>query len=181
MKHKNLIREIVLSGLLISMGLIFPMIFHAFNLGREFLPMHIPVLFAGFILSMPYAVAVGALTPLLSSVFTGMPVLFPVMPYMVFELAAYAAVANFLSKKAGRNPYIALIGSMIAGRIVAGVAVWLLVMLFNAKLPGPVAFVISAVTSGLPGIIIQLAVIPPMVVVLKKAKVIGNEVAKIEQ
>lgn len=93
------------------------MIFHAFGLGSTFLPMHIPVLLAGFVISIPFAITVGALTPFLSSVFTGMPPLFPVMPYMVFELAAYGAVASILYRKLKVNVYISLIGSMIAGRI----------------------------------------------------------------
>ena len=95
----NTLRQMVMSGLFITMGLVFPVIFHYFGLGKSFLPMHIPVLLAGFMLSLPYAIAVGAITPVLSFVLTGMPPLFPVLPYMFFELMAYAAVANLLSRR----------------------------------------------------------------------------------
>ncbi|MGI6776824.1 MAG: ECF transporter S component [Acetivibrionales bacterium] len=180
MKNKNYVREMVMSGLFITMGIVLPVIFHLFGLGSTFLPMHIPVLLAGFMLDLPYAIAVGAITPFLSSIITGMPPLFPVMPYMVFELATYAAFASILSKRMKLNSYFTLIGSMIAGRIVAGVVVWALVILFGVKLPGPFVFVATAVTTGLPGIIVQLIAIPPMVIILKKTKVIRNEVFGIE-
>lgn len=176
----NSLREMVMSGLFITMGLVLPVMFHFFGLGKNFLPIHIPVLLAGFILSMPYAVAVGVLTPLLSSLITGMPPMFPVLPYMVFELAVYAAVVNVLSKKMKLNTYFALIISMIAGRMTAGIVVWGMVGIFGAKLPGPVVFIASAVTSGIPGIIIQLAFIPPMIAILKKTNIIRNEVYGIE-
>jgi len=176
----NTLRQMVMSGLFITMGLVFPVIFHYFGLGKSFLPMHIPVLLAGFMLSLPYAIAVGAITPVLSFVLTGMPPLFPVLPYMFFELMAYAAVANLLSRRIKLNSYISLIISMIAGRIVAGVIVWGMIVFFGAKIPGPIAFIASAVTTGIPGIIIQLAFVPPMIILLKKTKVIGNEVLGVE-
>ena len=180
MRSENSIREMVTSGLFITMGLVLPVIFHFFGLANSFLPMHIPVILAGFILSAPYAIAVGAITPFLSSVITGMPPLFPVMPYMVFELATYAAVASILSKKMKLNTYFTLVGSMIAGRIIAGTVVWVMVVLFGAKLPNPVAFIVTAVTTGIPGIIIQLVSIPAMIGILKKTNIIRNGVSEIE-
>lgn len=174
--RNNSIREMVMSGLFITMGLVLPVMFHFFGVGKNFLPMHIPVLLAGFILSLPYAIAVGVITPVLSSVITGMPPMFPVLPYMVFELAVYATAANVLSKKMKLNTYLSLIASMVAGRIVAGIVVWGMTVIFGAKLPGPTVFIISVVTAGIPGIIIQLAFIPPMIVLLKKTNIIRNEV-----
>lgn len=67
--QNKLVKEVVLSGLFIAIGLILPMIFHAFGLGSTYLPLHIPVLLAGFVISIPFAITVGALTPFLSSVF----------------------------------------------------------------------------------------------------------------
>ncbi|MDK2811559.1 MAG: hypothetical protein PWR27_2268, partial [Petroclostridium sp.] len=131
MQNKS-VKEMVLSGLFIAMGLLLPMIFHAFGMGSTFLPMHIPVLLAGFVVSMPYAIAVGVVTPILSSLLTGMPPMFPVLPYMVFELAAYGAVASLLYRRLKLNVYISLVGSMIVGRIVSGIAVWVLATFFMA-------------------------------------------------
>lgn len=173
------VREIVVAGLFIAIGLVLPMVFHFFDLGNSFLPMHIPVLISGFVLSTPFAVIVGALTPLLSSIITGMPPLYPVMPYMFFELAVYAAAVSVISRKLKWNVYLTLVLSMAAGRIAAGAAVWLMVAVFNAKLPNPFVFVSAAVVSGIPGIIIQLIAIPPLVIFLKKINIIRNEVCKI--
>lgn len=177
----NSVREMVLAGLFIAIGVVLPAMFHFVGLGSTFLPMHIPVLIAAFILGLPYAVAVGMITPLLSSLITGMPPIFPVMPYMVFELGAYAAVCNVLSRRLKLNTYLSLILSMVAGRLVAGVAVWVLVTFFGAKFPSPVVFIISAVTTGLPGMMVQLLFIPPVILLCKRANIIRNEVCSIEQ
>lgn len=174
MKNKS-VRELVLSGLFIAIGLLLPMIFHTFGLGSTFLPMHIPVVIAGFAVSLPFAILVGALTPLLSALFTGMPPLFPVLPFMIFELAAYGGVASLLYRRLKLNVYIALILSMLAGRIVSGIAVWVLAAFFAAQLPGPVVFVAGSITGGIPGIIIQLVFIPALILVLDRNKLLRRE------
>jgi len=175
MKKKS-VMETVLSGLFIAIGLVLPIIFHAFGAGSTFLPMHIPVLIAGFALSLPFAVAVGAITPILSSLLTGMPPVFPVLPFMVVELAAYAAVTSLLYKKFKLNVYITLVCSMIAGRIAASIVVWILATFFMAELPNPVIFVTGAITQGIPGIIVQIVFIPGIVFVLYKSNFIRREV-----
>jgi predicted membrane protein len=173
--QNKLTREITLSGLLIAIGLILPTLFHMVGAGSSFSPMHIPVLIAGFTVSLPFAAAVGFLIPLLSSLFTGMPPMFPVLPFMLFELAAYGAVANLLYRKFKLNVYISLIGSMLAGRVVSAVVVWILASFFMAQLPGPVIFFASTITGSIPGIIIQIVLIPPVVILLAKNNLIRRE------
>ena len=165
---KNNLTQTAAAGLFIAFGIVLPMMFHAIGLGSTFLPMHIPVLLAGFMLEAPIALAVGAITPFLSSMFTGMPPAFPIMPYMVLELATYGFMTSYLYRKFNLNVYTSLLGSMICGRIVAGIAVWVLTTLFAARLPDPVAFVMASVTTGLPGIVIQLIFIPAVVLILEK-------------
>lgn len=130
--------------------------------------MHIPVLIAGFFLDWPFALAVGALTPLLSSLLTGMPPFFPVLPYMMLELATYGAVVSFFYENLKMNVYESLIISMVCGRIMAGVTVWVLATFFTVKLPSSLIFVQGAIVKGLPGIIIQLVLIPTIVLSVKK-------------
>ena len=178
--HNNTVKQMVLAGLMLAMGIVLPVTFHMLGLGSTFLPMHIPVLLAGFILDLPFAFLVGAATPLLSSLLTGMPPLFPVLPYMVCELAAYAAVASIMSSRK-YNVYLSLLASMLAGRIVAGLAVWVLANLFAANLPSPPVFVASAVTTGLPGIVVQLVLLPPLVVLLNKARFSKKGALQIER
>lgn len=174
MKNKST-NELVLSGLFIAIGLLLPTIFHAFGMGSTFLPMHIPVLIAGFTVSMPFAILIGALTPILSAVLTGMPPLFPVLPFMVFELAAYGGVTSLFYRKFKLNVYISLIAGMILGRIVSGMAVWVLATFFAAKLPGPITFIAGSITGSIPGIIIQIAFIPALIMVLGKNNLIKRE------
>lgn len=170
--HKNNIRQIALAGLFIAIGLILPMAFHVLGPGTTFLPMHIPVLIAGFALNLPIALLVGVLTPLLSSLLTGMPLIFPVLPFMIFELASYAAGTSYLYRIRKWNVYVSLIVTMIVGRIAAMATVWVLVNYTTAKLPNPLVFITTAVTVGIPGIIIQLLLIPPIVILLRKRNLI---------
>lgn len=174
MRNKS-VRETVLSGLFIALGLFLPSIFHLFGAGSTFLPMHIPVLIAGFCVSLPFAVAVGAITPILSSIITGMPPFFPIMPYMVFELAAYGAAASLLYRKLKLNVYISLIFSMIIGRIIAGISVWVLATIFLAKLPSPIIFLSGSIAKSIPGIIIQIIFIPIIIIALHKSNLIKRE------
>jgi hypothetical protein len=170
--HKNTIRQITLAGLFIAIGLILPMAFHVLGPGTTFLPMHIPVLMAGFSLGLPMAILVGILTPILSSLLTGMPVIFPVLPFMILELGTYATGTSLLYRTFKWNVYISLIVTMILGRIMAMAAVWALVNYTTAKLPNPFIFITGAITQGLPGIVIQLLLIPPIVLLLRKRKLI---------
>jgi hypothetical protein len=170
--HKNTIRQITLAGLFIAIGLILPMAFHVLGPGTTFLPMHIPVLMAGFSLGLPMALLVGILTPILSSLLTGMPLIFPVLPFMILELGTYAIGTSLLYRTFQWNVYVSLLATMILGRIAAMGAVWVLVNYTTAKLPNPWLFITGAVTTGIPGIAIQLLLIPPIVIMLRKRNLI---------
>ncbi len=161
-------KEIVLSGLFIALGLLVPILFHAVGgAGPVFLPMHLPVLIGGFILSPKFAVLVGLLTPLLSSVLTGMPIFMPMAFIMMAELGIYGLTVSLLKEK-GINNIITLISAMILGRISAVIAVAIFVNLIGIKFAPPVTFIIGAVTTGIPGIIIQLIFIPILLTAVKK-------------
>ena len=86
---------------------------------------HIPVLLCGFICGWPYGLIVGLIAPILRFLLFGMPPIFPTGIAMSFELAAYGMVCGILYKKLPKtipNIYFSLIGSMLAGRIVWGIA-----------------------------------------------------------
>lgn len=170
--QKNTIRQITLAGLFIAIGLILPMAFHVLGPGTTFLPMHIPVLMAGFSLGLPMALLVGILTPILSSLLTGMPLIFPVLPFMILELGTYALGTSFLYRTLKWNVYVSLLVTMVLGRIAAMGAVWVLVNYTTAKLPNPWVFITGAITAGIPGIFIQLILIPPIVIMLRKRNLI---------
>jgi len=163
MYERNHVRNLVIAGLLLALGLIIPYIFHSSGIaGNIFLPMHIPVLIGGFLLPAQFALLLGVLTPLINSLITGMPNLFPIGIVMAFELATYGALASILYFRLKFPTVIALILSMLAGRIMAGLVVFILAIFFAIPLE-PITYVITAITTGIPGIVIQLILIPVLV------------------
>ena len=171
----NSTKKLVTSSLLLAVALLLPFVTGQIpEIGNMLLPMHLPVLLAGFIVGGPSAMAIGAIAPLLRSVLWGMPVLFPKAISMSFELAAYGLVSGIVyskSKKDGKSVFIALITAMIAGRIVWGIVS---MILFGAMGKGFTfaLFMTEAVVNAVPGIAIQLVVIPVIVSALKKSKTI---------
>jgi len=132
------------------------------------------------VLGPAYGLGVGLITPLLSSILTGMPPLLTPVPMaiiMSFELGTYGMISGLLYNRFKMNMIGSLLGSMLAGRIVAGLAVVMLLYAFGVKnLGNPLVFVWGGIVSGLPGIIIQLVVIPAFLTLLKKSRVMqeGN-------
>lgn len=163
MYEKNNTKRLIIAGLLLAIGIIVPMIFHTTGIsGTIFLPMHIPVLLGGFLLPPSLALLLGMLTPILNSLITGMPPLFPMAIIMVFELGIYGLVASFLYRRLELPSVVALIISMVAGRIMAGLVVFILAAFFAVKMD-PMTFIIGGVTTGIPGIIIQLILVPSLI------------------
>lgn len=170
-------KDLVSAALCVALGLIVPQVFHLIpfvgavpNLGGVFLPMHIPVLLCGFLCGWRYGAACGAIVPLLSSVVTGMPVLWPQGVSMVFELAVYGLVTGLLYRGMNKNVYLSLVAAMIAGRAVSGIAKAVLFGMAGKPF-GMAAFLSGAFTMAVPGIILQLVLVPVLVVALEKAGV----------
>ena len=167
-------KRLILAGLCVALGIVLPVAFHSVaNAGSIFLPMHIPVLLCGLICGWPYGLACGVLAPLLSSLITGMPPM-AFLPSMLCELAVYGFVSGLLMRyvKTGKllaDLYLSLVGAMLLGRLVLGL---LNAVLFRAGEYSVALWTTSAFVTALPGIIIQLAIIPVLVFALKKAKLI---------
>jgi len=162
--------KLVLAGLFTAMGVGLPIAFHAFSLsGTIFLPMHIPVLLCGLICGWRYGMITGIIVPILSSFLTGMPPLYPVGAAMALELAAYGAIIGIL---AGRmNVIVALIGSMLGGRVVLGISNVVLMGLAGKSYTFS-AFIAGAFVTALPGIILQLVLIPAIYLILDKTNIL---------
>ena len=167
---KNTYGKMVLSALFIAIGIVLPLAFHAIpNAGRIFLPMHISVLLCGLVCGIPYGLACGIITPLLSSLITGMPPA-AMLPAMVCELAAYGVISAILMryvrlKKVYVNVYISLIGAMLVGRVFYGI---LNALIFSAGSYSLQLWLGAAFVTALPGIAIQLVLIPAIVIALQK-------------
>jgi len=174
MNHSK-IKNLVGTGLCIALGLVFPQLFHVIGAGTVFLPMHIPVILCGLCFGWEFGLVCGIITPLLSSILTGMPPIFPTCAAMMFELGAYGALAGLLYRKLNLNLYLALIVSMLGGRVVSGVASTIFYGIAG-KDYGFQIFLTGAFVSAFPGIILQLVVLPLLVIALEKARVIEKPI-----
>jgi len=155
--------RLVGSSAFIAFGIIFPILFHSFGAsGSIFLPMHFPVLIAGLFLGSYSGFIVGVLTPIISSFLTGMPPVMPVLPVMVVELSIYGVVSGYVYRRKSRNLLIALLCSMLAGRMAATIIVYIMATMLHINL-SPIAYITTGVVTGLPGIMIQFITVPLLV------------------
>jgi len=168
------IRNMVLTALLIAIGIVLPMAFHTIPMaGRIFLPMHIPILICGLICGVPLGIFAGVVTPILSHLFTGMPpAVF--LPAMILELAAYGASSALLMqflpvKNLYARTYISLIGAMLFGRVFFGI---MNALIFSVGEYSMQMWLTAAFVTALPGIAIQIVIIPAIIIALQKAKLI---------
>ena len=162
-------RELALAGLMGALGLLLPIGFHAIGWGgKVFLPMHLPVVVAGFLVSPATAVTLGVAVPLLSSVLTGMPPLAPpVAPLMAVELAAKAAVASLLYRSLRLPMWVALAAAIVADWAVLALAAWLAASMFAIK-AGAIQYVGAAVAISLPGTVLQVIAVPMAVLSIER-------------
>ena len=93
---------------------------------------------------------------------------------MLCELAVYGLISGLLlkfvhTKSRAANVWIALIGAMICGRIVSGL---LNALIFRAGQYSMQIWVTASFVTALPGIAIQLIVVPLLVLALERAKLV---------
>lgn len=173
------VRFIIYCALFTALGVLFPTVFHLFGAvsGQTFLPMHIPVLIAGLLISPYCGMAVGILAPFLSCILTEMPT-FVKMPFMCIELAVYGLSAGLFTrlysgkiKNKTAVIYASLVSAQISGRIANLVCTYLAVNLLGITAKGiDVKLALMSIPAGFVGIIIQLIIIPPIVRILSKLK-----------
>ncbi len=173
-------KGLVFAALCAALGVILPQAFHAVpNAGSVLLPMHIPVLLCGLTCGWGWGLACGTLTPLLSHLLTGMPPA-AYLPAMLCELAAYGLISGVLSHlvrtgRRGVDLYVQLPAAMVMGRVVYGA---MNALVFRAGTYSMEIFLTAAFVTALPGILIQLAVLPALVLTLEKAGVLNSPYAK---
>lgn len=167
---------LVLAALFLALALVLPFVTGGIPaIGNMLLPMHIPVLFCGLVCGWQYGLGVGLAAPLLRSLLFGAPPMYPNALAMAFELAAYGLIIGLvyarLPKQGWGALYTSLLAAMVGGRLVWAVAeVVLLGMAGNAFTLQ--AFLSGAVLSAVPGIVLQLALIPAVMVALDRTGVL---------
>ena len=174
MKEMSVVKKSIITAVCLGLCVVLPQAFHAIpNAGSTYLPMHIPVLLCGLICGWPFGLLCGLAGPALSTLFTGMP---PVayLPPMLVECAVYGLMAGLMMKviRTGKiyvDLYASLIIAMLSGRIVAGLAKALIFAKGNITMG---AWATSYFVTSLPGILIQIVLIPTIVFALMKARLI---------
>ena len=173
------IKKLVFTAVCCALSIVLPMAFHAVpNGGNIFLPLHIPVLLCGLICSFPYGLICGLIGPLLSCVCSGMPPA-AVLPSMMVECAAYGLIAGMMmrllrTKSTVADLYISMIVAMLMGRVLAGLGKALVFTPGTAV----IAWVVSSLVTGIPGILIQLLVMPAVILALTRAHLIPRRYSK---
>lgn len=124
-----------------------------------FLIVQIPVFLAGFFLSPTKALIFGLIVPFVSSYLFGYPVDRAYTIISSFEFGSYAFTASLLNKKYKINVLISQIISMVVGRVVSGIVVFVLVSGSMIDLD-PIKYVEEGLVNAWPGIILQLILIP---------------------
>lgn len=173
MKHKS-IKNLILTATFIAMAIVLPFLTGQIpEMGNMLLPMHIPVMLCGLICGARYGLLAGLCAPLMRSLIFGKPVFFPTAIAMAPELAIYGLVIGLIFERSKRRSllslYCALLSSMIAGRIAWGFTT-ALIMGFKGFTSQ--AFISGAVLNAIPGIILQLIIIPSLMLVLRRAHLI---------
>ncbi|PKK93634.1 MAG: ECF transporter S component [Tenericutes bacterium HGW-Tenericutes-6] len=155
--------KLALASLLLALGIVLPFLTGQIpEIGSRLLPMHLPVLLCGFICGWKYGLGVGFITPILRSLLFTMPPLYPVAIAMSFELATYGLLTGLLYHLLPKKPYtvfVALIISMLGGRIIYGILNLILLSLNNRGYTFQI-YISSVYIDAIPGLILQLTLIP---------------------
>lgn len=172
---KDNVKKLVLSAMFIAIGIVLPFFTgQVKQLGDMLLPMHLPIFLCGLICSWQYGLAAGFILPILRSLIFGMPPLYPNAIPMAFELGIYGFMVGFIYEKAPKKNlvwlYLSLIIAMLAGRIVAGLVKTVMFGMAGTPYSFEV-FITSSFVKAVPGIIIQLVIIPSIMLLIKKTKI----------
>lgn len=172
-KHDKLL-NMMLAALFLSLAYVLPFLTGQIpEIGAMLCPMHLPVLLCGFVCGWPWGLAVGFVAPLLRSMLTGgFPPLFPTAVCMALELATYGAVSGLMHRwLSGKRVYVygSLLVAMLIGRLVWGVAMFACLGLSGGTFT-LAAFVAGAFTNALPGIALQILLVPVLVMLTDRLK-----------
>ena len=184
MKEMSSVKRSCISAVCIALCYVLPLVFHAFGAGEVFLPMHIPVLLCGLLCGAGYGAFCGLAGPVLSCVLSGMPSATGLIS-MVPELCVYGLACGLVlrfvhTKNTYADLYLALVAAMLLGRVAGGVAK---VLFYLSGMSGMTALSMPLLAStyfvqSIPGIVIQLIILPTLVFTLMKARLIPERYPK---
>ena len=186
MRNERL-RKLVLAALFFAIGLVLPFVTGQVpQIGAMLLPMHLPVFLCSLICGWQFGLPVGLLLPIVRSLLFSMPPLFPTAVAMSAELAAYGFFAGFFYKlflnhgwKKLFAVFVSMILAMILGRLVWGGMMWLLLSVSGKGFTFE-QFLAGAVINAIPGIAMQIVLVPTIMMTLDRQKPIGEPTNKVD-
>lgn len=177
-------KKLCISAICAAFCCVLPPLFHAVALGSALSPLHLPVLLCGLLCGWNYGLLCGVVGPVLSCLISGMPS-FPMLITMIPELCVYGVLCGLLMKwirtrHICADLYLSLVPAMLAGRVVGGVAN-ALVYASGAQSYSLALWAGSYFAATLPGIIVQLILLPGIVLVLTKARLIPERYPTVQK
>ncbi|MBI9010584.1 MAG: ECF transporter S component [Clostridiales bacterium] len=154
-------------AMFVALGVLIPQVFHMIGgplIGSILLPMHIPVLVGAMILGPRNGAIIGVTSVIIGAIL-GMPAM-PMAIFMFFELLTYGVVAGYIFGRIN-NCFVALVCAMISGRIVSLSVMLICIHIIGMKLP-PIFGTIAFFSTGIPGMIGQIVLVPVLVSVLRR-------------
>jgi hypothetical protein len=152
------LRAIVISAAMAALALVLPVVFHATGLGSKFLPMLLPLLLNGFLVPFRWAVGTGLAVPLISALAMGMPPLYPPAAFVLaVEGALLGGVASALYRRGRGSAWPPLVAAIAVGRLSTFALTWAAAQALG--LPAVVS-ASAMIVQGLPGVALQLVVVP---------------------
>ena len=171
-KLKITVKGLISLGI-VALAVILPQLVHIAlgqSGGVHWLPMYLPVLIGGCLLGWAWGLGLGIASPVVSFVITlaagnPMPVLAR-LPFMIVELAVFAAVSGLFAKKIAANGWMAFPAVLLA-QVAGRSAFMLLVLIFQSVTPFTPAVIWSQIQAGLFGMVLQAVLVPFIVMALK--------------
>lgn len=165
-------KKLCIAGICLTLCMLLPFLTGQIpQIGSVLSPMHIPVLLCGMLCGGTYGALIGFIAPILRFILFGMPPIFPIGIAMAFELAAYGMASGVIYRalpKKAINIYISLISAMLVGRVVWGIARFIMALAFGIEFSLQM-FLSGAFITAIPGIICHILVIPILVMACQKA------------
>ena len=165
--------KIAYAAILLALGMALPAAVHFVfpTAGKILLPMHLAPLWAGAILGSVWGAVIGFLLPPISFLLTGMPP-FPIFLPMMLELPTLAFVYAISERTMRRIPVspilryeLSLIPAIVAARVLSAAGYIIIASLgvgIKIGSGGALALIATNIVAGLPGILLQFIVVPPI-------------------
>ena len=161
LRVKITVKALVSVGI-IALAVILPQLVHlALGApgGMQWLPMYLPILLGGCLLGWKWGLGVGILSPVVSFAITSlagdpMPAAAR-LPYMIVELAVFAAVSGLFSRSICKNGWMAFPAVLLAQLTFLAIAA-----IFQSISPLSAEVVWSQIQTGLLGMVLQAVLVP---------------------